>query len=176
MEQYYDSKGIEVNAFTGTATGLLNRLTSDAHIGANILERDVANVDPSTWPLFTALWDTGAQSSGITLEVVEACNLVSVGEGMVTGATGEATPTLIYHITICLKSGGMCISNIYASLLDLKANPDIRMLIGMDVITRGDFAITNKNRQTQWTFRIPSEKHLDFVSDYQKKQKRKYRR
>ena len=39
------------------------------------------------------------------------------------------------------------------------------MLIGMDVIGMGDFAITNCNGFTWWTFRIPSIEGIDFVEE-----------
>jgi hypothetical protein len=30
------------------------------------------------------------------------------------------------------------------------------VIIGMDVITQGDFSITNKNGKTEWSFSIPT--------------------
>ena len=40
---------------------------------------------------------------------------------------------------------------------------DYDMVIGMDVISKGDFAITNKNEKTTFSFRIPSKEEIDFV-------------
>lgn len=40
---------------------------------------------------------------------------------------------------------------------------DINVLTGMDIINFGDFAITNHNRKTTFTFRIPSLQIIDFV-------------
>ena len=39
---------------------------------------------------------------------------------------------------------------------------DFGMLIGMDIITLGDFAITNLNGQTVMSFRLPSSGRIDF--------------
>ena len=36
------------------------------------------------------------------------------------------------------------------------------IIIGMDTITRGDLAITNKNGETWFSFRIPSQEHIEF--------------
>ncbi len=36
------------------------------------------------------------------------------------------------------------------------------VLIGMDVITQGDFAITNKDGKTTFSFRSPSLAKIDF--------------
>ena len=42
--------------------------------------------------------------------------------------------------------------------------PDgVDMLIGMDIINLGDFAITHKNGGTVFSFQIPSTRHYDFV-------------
>lgn len=45
-----------------------------------------------------------------------------------------------------------------------KANleADTGVLIGMDLITLGDFAVTNKNGQTCFSFRYPSSEWIDF--------------
>jgi len=48
------------------------------------------------------------------------------------------------------------------------------MLIGMDIITMGDFSITNCNGQSCWTFRMPSVEEIDFVKEIQEHNK-KYR-
>ena len=40
---------------------------------------------------------------------------------------------------------------------------DVDVLIGMDIICMGDFAVTNKDGRTNFTFRIPSLECLDFV-------------
>jgi hypothetical protein len=37
------------------------------------------------------------------------------------------------------------------------------MLIGMDVINLGDFAVTNYNGRTMFSFRMPSADRIDFV-------------
>ena len=44
-------------------------------------------------------------------------------------------------------------------------NQNIGMLIGMDIITMGDFAVSNFNNQTIFTFRIPSECKTDYVQE-----------
>jgi len=36
------------------------------------------------------------------------------------------------------------------------------VVIGMDVIGKGDLAVTNLNDKTTFTFRIPSEEEIDF--------------
>lgn len=36
------------------------------------------------------------------------------------------------------------------------------VVIGMDIICKGDFVIPNKERKTTFSFRIPSEKEIVF--------------
>ena len=40
----------------------------------------------------------------------------------------------------------------------------IDVLIGMDVISKGDFAISYYNGKTQFSFRIPSQNDVDYKS------------
>ena len=40
------------------------------------------------------------------------------------------------------------------------------MLIGMDVMNLGDFAVTNKDGRTVFSFRIPSCRCIDFVKEH----------
>ena len=52
------------------------------------------------------------------------------------------------------------------------------LLIGMDIINLGDFALTHKNSQTVFSFQIPSTHEYDFVKQIdqgvgQKKAKKK---
>ena len=39
------------------------------------------------------------------------------------------------------------------------------MLIGMDIMSKGDFALSNYNEKTKFTFRIPSKQHTDYVKE-----------
>ena len=41
---------------------------------------------------------------------------------------------------------------------------DIDVLLGMDIITIGDFAITNQEKKTTFSFRFPSLEKIDFVA------------
>lgn len=49
------------------------------------------------------------------------------------------------------------------------------LLIGMDIIGEGDFAVTSKGGETWMTYSLPSSRTLDFVQRVQEKNKRKRR-
>ncbi|MCL2151275.1 MAG: hypothetical protein FWH50_03535 [Coriobacteriia bacterium] len=40
---------------------------------------------------------------------------------------------------------------------------DFDVIIGMDIITRGDLALTNKDGKSCFSFRIPSQAKIDFT-------------
>ena len=42
---------------------------------------------------------------------------------------------------------------------------EAEVLIGMDIINRGDFAVTNRDGRTKFSFRIPSQADIDFVAE-----------
>lgn len=44
-------------------------------------------------------------------------------------------------------------------------NQNIDVLIGMDIITLGDFGVSNFENKTQFSFRIPSKEHVDYRSN-----------
>ena len=46
---------------------------------------------------------------------------------------------------------------------------DADVLIGMDIISQGDFAVTNVGGLTKFSFRVPSATHIDFVEDDKKR-------
>ena len=41
----------------------------------------------------------------------------------------------------------------------------IGVLIGMDIITSGDFSVSNYNGKTVFTFRTPSQERIDYVNN-----------
>ena len=54
--------------------------------------------------------------------------------------------------------------------------PGYDMLIGMDIIGLGDFAITHPEGDTKFSFRIPSQADIDFARDDNRETSRRSRR
>ena len=52
-----------------------------------------------------------------------------------------------------------------AKVLGLFDSDEYDVVIGMDVIGKGDLAVTNLNDRTTFTFRIPSEEVIDFSKE-----------
>ena len=109
---------------------------------------------------FQAIWDTGATNSVISDVVVSNCQLVGTGKTESRHAQGSAiVDTYLVNINVP----------------EIEEYPAIRVsegkltggdvLIGMDIIGTGDFAVTNFGGVTKFSFRYPSVQHIDFVRE-----------
>jgi hypothetical protein len=114
---------------------------------------------------FRALWDTGATGCVITQAVVDACSLKATGMTIAHGmnSSGECE-TYLVSLTLPNLITFPAVKVIKGKLPP--SSPEV--LIGMDVITMGDFSITNKGGTTLFSFRIPSESSIDYVEEHQR--------
>lgn len=105
-----------------------------------------------------SLWDTGASVSLISARVAKVLGLTSIGKSGVSGYNEgiDVKDTFLVHIGL---PTGDIVTNIMAMEFE---SDEYDVVIGMDVICNGDLAITNKNGNTTFSFRIPSEETLDF--------------
>jgi hypothetical protein len=108
---------------------------------------------------FKGLWDTGATNCVVTQRVVDACGLKAYTQRRVKGAYGAVNLRDAYYVNLRLLNG-VELPHITVTHGDLDG---FDILIGMDVITLGDFAITNEGGRTLFTFRIPSCHTIDYV-------------
>jgi len=106
-----------------------------------------------------AIWDTGASNSLITPEIAEKLNLKPISKRMISTPSDKRVQSNVYLINLYLPNR--------AKIIDIQALEGIPsscdMLIGMDVITLGDFAVTNSNGKTAFSFRMPSMTEIDFT-------------
>lgn len=111
-------------------------------------------------PEFDAIWDTGATNCVITQTVVDTCGLVPTGRTRISGVDGVIeTDTYLVNLILPNRVGVMGVRATKGNMVG------IDLLIGMDVINRGDFAVTNLNGKTKFSFRFPSKAHIDFVEE-----------
>lgn len=108
---------------------------------------------------FAAVWDTGSTASAISQKVVATCGLQPIGMTKAQTAGGERNCEL-YLINLMLPNG-VGFPRIHVTKMDLGPRTDL--LIGMDIITRGDFALTNRNGRTCFRFQCPSSEDIDFA-------------
>lgn len=129
---------------------------------------DPTKTPQAQWPApvrFNALWDTGATGCVISENVINACGLKPTGFEKVHGVHGEAT-TETFYVNIALPNGlGFPNVRVFKGLC---GGADV--IIGMDIITTGDFSITNKGGHTTFSFRIPSQKTIDYAQEAKQQQ------
>ncbi len=144
----------ELHAFTRSYSRISNEISSAVRV-SNIATDKTENT--------FAIWDTGATHSVITRSMVEKLKLVQVSFAKVKGVHGIKDNIPVYGIRLSLDSIDFILDvTEYEELVDDGSHC---ILIGMDVINRGDFAISNFNKQTTITFRTPSVSKIDFVTE-----------
>ena len=102
--------------------------------------------------------------SAISQSVVDKCNLIPVGFTELHHAQGSTKDVPVYIVNIGLPSG-VAIPGVIVSLAQISRDQGIDVLIGMDIITQGDFAVTNPKGNTKFSFRMPSIADIDFVEE-----------
>lgn len=162
---------ISFPAFTSTCNRISKVLLSEVLITeAFNPTQDTVNAFASKCNKYTAIWDTGATGTVITKRVIQECNLQPIGIVVVHGISG---PTRVsqYLINVWLPNK-VIVPHIQAVVGKIGGEKDV--LIGMDIINQGDFAVTNINGKTAFSFRHPSVERIDFVKfPYKPKPQRK---
>ncbi len=104
------------------------------------------------------LWDTGASCTTISKKVAQSLNLIPFRFEEVYHAQGKGVAPL-YKVNILLPNSieFLAMPVLEGDLFDFDA------LIGMDIISQGDFALTNRDGKTVFSFQIPSTHLYDFV-------------
>ncbi len=100
-----------------------------------------------------AAWDTGATNTVITPEVIQALGLSASGKQAVSTFSGIVEVNT-YLIDLCFENGYR-IANL--QVLSGEGYSDYDVLIGMDVITNGDFCVSTVNGETIFSFRMPAQ-------------------
>jgi predicted aspartyl protease len=143
------------HALTILASGRQRVLVTPVKVGAAF---DPRNQIP-TFRDYTGIWDTGATASVITQKVVDECGLKQISIDEAYGADGKYL-TEVFLVCVQLPNG-VGFSSLRVTKGKLVGGFD--MLIGMDIIGSGDFAVTNYQGQTCLTFRSPSVERIDFT-------------
>lgn len=110
------------------------------------------------------IWDTGATASVITKLLAEKLGLIPIDQVRVKGVHGYKDGINVYAVKIVLNNQNVSFVLPVTECEQLTDDDSCKFLIGMDVISRGDFAITNFEGQTIMTFRVPSIQRIDFVA------------
>jgi predicted aspartyl protease len=109
---------------------------------------------------FNALWDTGAMASVISTNVVNLLGLKPIGKTRIFHANGESI-VYTYLVNIYFQNG----IEFQSLLVTGGLLSDTDVLIGMDIISKGDFAVSAFDGDTKMSFQVPSTHEIDFVQE-----------
>lgn len=134
--------------------------TIDYHGRSNKLKTQISISNGSSTITGTALWDTGATTSCISESVAQQLSLVPTGMmNIQTPSSTKAVKTYLVNVGL---PNHLNVNDVQVCETDI-GKQGIEMLIGMDIITLGDFSVSNFNNNTVFTFRFPSKEKTDFV-------------
>lgn len=139
---------------------------------SNVITTEIEVINPYTGAAgkTVGIWDTGATNSCISSSLAAALGLKPVQRASVRGVHGSEEVN-VYYITIVLPHRDIRLSIPVTECKELSEDGSVCALIGMDVITKGDFCITNTGGQTVMSFRYPSIEKIDFVAEIEKEHK-----
>lgn len=112
------------------------------------------------WKKVNAVWDTGVTRTIVSEDLAKKLQLKKVADTRMNTASGEVK-TKKYFVDIKLPNGCI-VKNIIVSSGNFSTE-DVDVLIGMDIITLGDMAISNLEGKTVFTFRMPPGDVIDFA-------------
>jgi hypothetical protein len=145
------------HSFTTKYQGRSSVLQNEVLISQAFDQRD--NAEPPPLEKFISTWDTGATNTVISQKVIDQCGLKPTGIVKTHHVGGEETvETFLIHLVLPNKVRIKELTVSKGSLFGCD------VLIGMDIIGIGDFAVTNKNGETAFSFRFPSVEFIDFVA------------
>ena len=102
----------------------------------------------------TALWDTGATSSAISWRLYKGMNLIHRDFRPVNSVHSTRWDPILYiSIGLPAQNGVKKIEKVMVTVCNLIKGIDL--IIGMDIIQYGDFAISNSGGKTLFSFTIP---------------------
>lgn len=117
------------------------------------------NKDKSTE--LSAQWDCGATYSSISNEAARKLGLKPIGK-QATDTIFCTQTTNIYEIGLVLRNTDIYIPLVVSGTPNI-SKAGIDLLIGMDIIKLGDFAISSYKGKTCFSFRVPSFGLIDFT-------------
>ena len=147
---------MKIYALARRYSALVNRIESAAVI---------INPDTQEELATNGIWDTGATNSVITKKAAQKLKLPIREFTDVRGVGGLITDVPVYLVDIRLNNENIVVRARVTECEELSVDGQIDMLIGMNIIRQGDFAISNYGGKTTMTFRVPSLCSIDYVKE-----------
>jgi hypothetical protein len=146
-------------AFTLKGAGRMHQLKTQCGV-SDVVDLSITNIRPNIVQ-YEAIWDTGATGTVITSKVAKDLGLLPTGK-VTSNHAGGSDEVNTYLINVYLPNG---INVIGVRVIEAVLSGNTEMLIGMDIISLGDFSFTNFNGEACFSFRIPSAHKIDYVTN-----------
>lgn len=159
------------HAFTKKSVGRIREIITDIGVSLPFIEGNIQKSDSRIFRT-KALWDTGATNCVVTKQTALNLNLKPISVTKVSHADGTSLAN-VYLVNIYLPNNLVIPSVRVTECADNAGN--FGVIIGMDVITMGDFSITNLDGKTIVSFRIPSINTIDYVKEAEQLKKSQYK-
>lgn len=140
-----------IHAFTTSYNSISNKLINEATLSYN----------DKTYKTDLAQWDTGATHTCISKNVVSHLGLIPIGQRPIKTPSGKEIVNE-YRIDVKLQNENVLLNDVFVIDSEI-GDQGIDVLIGMDIISLGDFSVTNYNSKTVFSFRVPSQGCTDYV-------------
>ena len=149
-------------AFSTQYNGLASQLINEVYVSDTLKTLRI--------PLKSAykcngLWDTGATNTVISSKIIDELKLPIVSKTPIQSVNGRSETTM--HVIDLWLPNHMVIRKVRALRGDLPS--EIGVLIGMDIIVRGDFSISNYGCKTLFSYRSPSSSPMNYVEQVEAK-------
>ncbi len=149
----------EYHAWSLHYDGLAEQIITDIHVSDAVKAVSIpVGGEPDALPC-KGLWDTGATNTVISKRIVERLELPAISKTKVFGVSGVFETTT--HVVDLWLPNYFVIRRVPATQGILGEDCDV--LIGMDIITGGDFTISNFQGKTTISYRRPSKAITDYV-------------
>lgn len=164
---------VDFRAFTVASTnGFLRVLKTNVTVKISPILVQRFNLEPKEVEV-SAVWDTGAMATVICQRIANELGLIPITKRKVCTANSTRIAN-VYMVDILLPN------RVYISSVEVTDMPDTLdcdMLIGMDIFRFGDASITNANKKTVFSFRVPPNyKHIDYTAEAARIREKRVRR
>jgi predicted aspartyl protease len=150
-------------SFTIDYSGIANILYTECGVCKAFIPGKSATPHPKV-ESFRALWDTGATNSVISKNVADKLGLSAISVTKAYHAGGENIVN-VYLVNILLPNKvGIPSLRVTEGIIN---GTDV--LIGMDIISKGDFSICTTGGKTKFSFQMPSTHSHDYVKEFNDK-------
>lgn len=143
-------------AFISRYSRISNQLINKVHVRPHVKDNNHTELGRE----LDAQWDTGATATVISKRLAKELGLKVVSVALSSGVNGTFE-TNVYYIDLFLPNK-VVIPKLRVTEGEFD---DIDVLIGMDIMMQGDFAVSNYAGRTSFSFRLPSIGEIDFVEN-----------